>query len=49
MVNKLWLTKLVTLWITTHVMYTSPTLDLMGASITAHVGYSPQASDSSSR
>jgi len=30
-----------------HVMYTSPTLDLMGASITAHVGYSPQASDSS--
>ena len=32
-----------------HVMYTSPTLELMGASITAHVGYSPQASDSSSR
>ena len=28
-----------------HVMYTSPTLDLMGASITAHLGYSPQASD----
>jgi len=30
-----------------HVMYTSPTLELMGASITAHVGYSPQASDTS--
>ena len=43
--NKLWLTKLVTLWITTHVMYTSPTLEMMGASITAHLGYSPQASD----
>ncbi len=28
-----------------HVMYTSPTFDLMGASITAHLGYSPQASD----
>ena len=28
-----------------HVLYTSPTLDLMGASITAHVGYSPQAND----
>ena len=28
-----------------HIMYTSPTLDLMGASITAHLGYSPQASD----
>ena len=27
------------------VMYTSPTLDLMGASVTAHLGYSPQASD----
>ena len=28
-----------------HIMYTSPTLEMMGASITAHVGYSPQASD----
>jgi len=28
-----------------YVMYTSPTLDVAGASITAHVGYSPQASD----
>ena len=28
------------------VMYTTPTLDLMGASVTAHLGYSPQASDS---
>ena len=28
-----------------YIMYTSPTLDLMGASITAHLGYSPQASD----
>ena len=27
------------------VMYTSPTLELMGASITAHVGYSPKAND----
>jgi len=27
------------------VMYTSPTLDLMGASITAHLGYTPQATD----
>jgi len=27
------------------VMYTSPTFDVMGASITASVGYSPQASD----
>ena len=27
------------------VMYTSPTFDLMGASITAHLGYSPQAND----
>ena len=27
------------------VMYTSPTLEMMGASITAHLGYSPQASD----
>ena len=26
-------------------MYQSPTLDLMGASVTAHLGYSPQASD----
>ena len=25
-------------------MYQSPTLDLMGASVTAHLGYSPQAS-----
>ena len=29
-----------------HVMYTSPTLELMGASITGHLGYSPQATDS---
>ena len=28
-----------------HVMYTSPTMEMMGASITAHVGYTPQASD----
>ena len=28
-----------------HISYTSPTLDLMGASVTAHVEYSPQASD----
>jgi len=28
-----------------HVSYTSPTLDLMGASVTAHVEYSPMASD----
>ena len=27
------------------VMYTTPTLEMMGASITAHLGYSPQASD----
>jgi hypothetical protein len=27
------------------VMYTSPTLEMMGASITAHLGYSPQATD----
>jgi len=27
------------------VMYTSPTLDLMGATFTAHVGYSPKATD----
>jgi len=29
-----------------HVMYTSPTLELMGASITGHLGYTPQATDS---
>ena len=29
-----------------NVFYTSPTLDIMGASVTAHLGYSPQASDS---
>ena len=29
-----------------HISYTSPTLDLMGASVTAHLEYSPQASDS---
>ena len=28
-----------------HVSYTSPTLDMMGATITAHLEYSPQASD----
>jgi len=28
-----------------YVLYTSPTLEMMGASITAHLGYSPQASD----
>ena len=28
-----------------HVMYTSPTFEVAGASITAHLGYSPQASD----
>jgi outer membrane protein OmpU len=28
-----------------HVSYTSPTLDLMGATVTAHVEYSPMASD----
>ena len=27
------------------VMYTSPTLEMMGASITAHLGYTPQAND----
>ena len=27
------------------VMYTTPTLEMMGATITAHLGYSPQASD----
>ena len=27
------------------VMYTTPTLEMMGASVTAHLGYSPQASD----
>jgi len=30
-----------------HISYTSPTLDLMGASVTAHLEYSPQASDTS--
>jgi len=30
-----------------HVMYTSPTLEMLGASITAHLGYSPQATDDS--
>jgi outer membrane protein OmpU len=28
-----------------YVMYTSPTLEMMGGSITAHLGYSPQATD----
>ena len=28
-----------------HIMYTSPTFELMGASVTAHLGYSPQAGD----
>ena len=28
-----------------HISYTSPTFEMMGASITAHVEYSPQASD----
>ena len=28
-----------------HVMYTSPTLEMMGASITLRAGYSPQAND----
>ena len=28
-----------------HILYTSPTLDLMGASITLDLGYTPQASD----
>jgi len=28
-----------------YVLYTSPTLEMMGASLTAHVGYSPQATD----
>jgi outer membrane protein OmpU len=28
-----------------HIAYTSPTFEMMGASITAHAGYSPQASD----
>jgi len=28
-----------------HIMYTSPTLEFMGASVTAHAGYTPQASD----
>ncbi len=30
------------------IMYTSPTLELLGASVTAHLGYSPQASDPAS-
>ena len=29
-----------------HIMYTSPTLEMMGASVTAHLGYTPQAADS---
>ena len=29
-----------------HVMYTSPTFEVAGASITAHLGYSPKATDS---
>ena len=29
-----------------NVFYTSPALELMGATVTAHLGYSPQASDS---
>jgi outer membrane protein OmpU len=28
-----------------YIMYSAPTLEVMGASISAHVGYSPQASD----
>jgi outer membrane protein OmpU len=28
-----------------NIMYTSPTFDMMGASITAHLGYTPQAAD----
>ena len=28
-----------------HIMYTTPTLEMMGASITGHLGYSPQATD----
>ena len=28
-----------------HIAYTSPTFDIMGASVTAHAGYTPQASD----
>ena len=28
-----------------YIMYSAPTLELMGASISAHVAYSPQASD----
>ena len=28
-----------------HVMYTAPAMEFMGAGITAHLGYSPQASD----
>jgi len=29
-----------------HILYTSPTLEMMGASMTAHIGYAPQAADS---
>ena len=29
-----------------HVMYTSPTFEFAGASVTAHLGYSPMATDS---
>ena len=32
-----------------HIMYTSPTLELMGATVTGHLGYSPQASDSATK
>ncbi|MFL2853791.1 MAG: hypothetical protein ACJZ5W_03750 [Candidatus Pelagibacter sp.] len=28
-----------------HIMYTTPTLEMMGASITGHLGYTPQATD----
>ena len=28
-----------------HVVYTTPTFDLLGASVTAHLGYAPQAND----
>ncbi len=31
-----------------YVMYTSPSMEMMGASITAHLGYSPQAADAAS-
>jgi len=30
-----------------HIMYTSPTFEIAGASITGHLGYTPQATDSS--